>query len=800
MTVMELKTLPLGFRFHPTDEELVRHYLKGKITGQINAEVEVIPEIDVCKCEPWDLPDKSLIRSEDPEWFFFAPKDRKYPNGSRSNRATEAGYWKATGKDRIIKSKGEKKKQHMIGMKKTLVFHRGRAPKGERTGWIMHEYRTTEPEFESGEQGGYVLYRLFQKQVEKSERSSPDEMDRSGYSPTPSRSTPDNMEANEEAITLLNKESPESGVQGCPIDLPGTVETPAAPITRWLADRTDNLVTHDANILRTPFHGHVDEIPKTGPLVQPIDPQKKNVDSEEFLTFAAPMLPHEGNDLFCNPSLQGHSFDFGGSMAPGDLVEKFLNEAIADPEEHSSTASKVQYDSDNGIMLPELENNWPMQGEMLDDPYWFENINFCPDDTTPQLSGYENTPLLPFIGANPDELSMDSDHESMQDLFNTMEDSNEKMGGWNNGFGFNPIHQQLQSTMHPNHLVSQQGCAQRRLRLQDSLSAVNIEGEESMTKDEDEVSHIVTSEYMGESVESTADGDDGDSTGVTIMSRHPAPSTNEPSDGDDGDSTGVTIMSRRPAPTTNEPSDGDDGDSTGVTIMSRCPAPSTNEPSDGDDGDSTGVSIISRRPAPSTDEPSDGDDAESTGVLIMSRGPALSSDVPSDRDVAESAGITVLSQCPALSSSSDSSITQQGTAGRRLRLQLNLNAGPCSSIDGSSSCMIDEKENEHKGMRAENEGNMDTSFCDDANFVGNNHADEQDNIPEHDAARPVPEANSVTRLRKTAEKSGNENKQELGVHPHVRAPRKGGFPAYIIWPVLSVALLVLVSVGIYGLA
>ncbi|RAL45776.1 hypothetical protein DM860_009640 [Cuscuta australis] len=154
-------SLPPGFRFHPTDEELVAYYLKRKINGR-KIDLEIIPEVDLYKCEPWDLPGKSLLPSKDMEWYFFSPRDRKYPNGSRTNRATKAGYWKATGKDRKVNSQ-----MRSVGMKKTLVYYRGRAPHGARTDWVMHEYRLDERECEipTGLQDAYALCRVFKKSM-----------------------------------------------------------------------------------------------------------------------------------------------------------------------------------------------------------------------------------------------------------------------------------------------------------------------------------------------------------------------------------------------------------------------------------------------------------------------------------------------------------------------------------------------------------------------------------------------------------------------------------------------------------
>ncbi|XP_021844917.2 protein CUP-SHAPED COTYLEDON 2 [Spinacia oleracea] len=127
--------LPPGFRFHPTDEELISYYLLKKVLDG-NFTGRAIAEVDLNKCEPWELPEKAKMGEK--EWYFFSLRDRKYPTGLRTNRATEAGYWKATGKDREIYSS---KTSALVGMKKTLVFYRGRAPKGEKSNWVMHEYR-----------------------------------------------------------------------------------------------------------------------------------------------------------------------------------------------------------------------------------------------------------------------------------------------------------------------------------------------------------------------------------------------------------------------------------------------------------------------------------------------------------------------------------------------------------------------------------------------------------------------------------------------------------------------------------
>ncbi|KAL6844286.1 hypothetical protein ACP4OV_025959 [Aristida adscensionis] len=158
----EESCVPPGFRFHPTEEELVGYYLARKVASQ-KIDLEIIQEVDLYRIEPWDLQARCKYvggQEEQTEWYFFSYKDRKYPSGTRTNRATAAGFWKATGRDKPVLSRSR-----VIGMRKTLVFYKGRAPNGRKTDWIMHEYRLQTNDHAPAQEEGWVVCRAFQKPI-----------------------------------------------------------------------------------------------------------------------------------------------------------------------------------------------------------------------------------------------------------------------------------------------------------------------------------------------------------------------------------------------------------------------------------------------------------------------------------------------------------------------------------------------------------------------------------------------------------------------------------------------------------
>ncbi|KAJ4950318.1 hypothetical protein NE237_027150 [Protea cynaroides] len=117
--------LPPGFRFYPTDEELVVHFLHRK-ASLLPCHPDLIPDLDLYPYNPWELDGKALLGEN--QWYFYS---RRTPN-----RVSAGGYWNSMGLDEPIVSNGGKK----VGMKKYLVFYIGEAPAGIKTNWIMHEY------------------------------------------------------------------------------------------------------------------------------------------------------------------------------------------------------------------------------------------------------------------------------------------------------------------------------------------------------------------------------------------------------------------------------------------------------------------------------------------------------------------------------------------------------------------------------------------------------------------------------------------------------------------------------------
>ncbi|KAM0981146.1 hypothetical protein ACFX2J_014229 [Malus domestica] len=130
-----IDSLPPGYRFVPTDDELILHYLMRKVLNE-QLPINRFRIVNLYDHHPRDLTgDYNLIRES--EWYFFTSRRRKYPRGGRPCRAADNGYWKATGKPDDIKDDNGQ----VIGSKRTLDYYEGKQGKGTKTDWKMHEYK-----------------------------------------------------------------------------------------------------------------------------------------------------------------------------------------------------------------------------------------------------------------------------------------------------------------------------------------------------------------------------------------------------------------------------------------------------------------------------------------------------------------------------------------------------------------------------------------------------------------------------------------------------------------------------------
>ncbi|XP_019158985.1 PREDICTED: NAC domain-containing protein 90-like [Ipomoea nil] len=136
-----MEDLPTGFRFYPTEEELVSFYLRNKLRGERPDINLVIPVVNIYLHRPWELPQLAGVvggHGECEQWFYFVAGPENMARGGKPNRLTTEGYWKATGSPGLVFSLNNNR---VIGEKRTMVFYTGRAPNGTKTEWKINEYK-----------------------------------------------------------------------------------------------------------------------------------------------------------------------------------------------------------------------------------------------------------------------------------------------------------------------------------------------------------------------------------------------------------------------------------------------------------------------------------------------------------------------------------------------------------------------------------------------------------------------------------------------------------------------------------
>ncbi|WCJ22541.1 NAC domain containing protein 2 [Euphorbia peplus] len=124
-----ISNLPVGWRFQPTNEELLHHYLKNKRLG-IPIHGNDIEDIQICDFDPWDLIHKNSHSQE--RYLFYRRQFHKKTGGVQRKRKAKAGHWKRTGEIQYIKREDG---DEVIGTK-TIFVYQDPGP----TVFVKHEF------------------------------------------------------------------------------------------------------------------------------------------------------------------------------------------------------------------------------------------------------------------------------------------------------------------------------------------------------------------------------------------------------------------------------------------------------------------------------------------------------------------------------------------------------------------------------------------------------------------------------------------------------------------------------------
>lgn len=137
--------LPAGYRFCPTDEELILYYLHPKVNGkevpgQGNSPVFDFDLYGVM--EPWDIWEKFKSKRENDlklsnDLYFFTTLKLKTTEGTRICRTLPSGSkWNGENRPSEIKNSGS---EDVIGHKKRFSY-RNNGSDDQQDRWIMYEF------------------------------------------------------------------------------------------------------------------------------------------------------------------------------------------------------------------------------------------------------------------------------------------------------------------------------------------------------------------------------------------------------------------------------------------------------------------------------------------------------------------------------------------------------------------------------------------------------------------------------------------------------------------------------------